>query len=229
MPSPSDKGVIVVKLVTVSASYGAGGSVVAPALAQRLGVTFLHRVTTSTGGPSGIEPCTERLAQEERDLAPAHRVFASFTHAMPVGPTQSPPPARHQDENLRMRCEENIRHLAGAGAGVILGRGAAVALGKEAGFHVRLDGPQDLRLAQGAAIEGLDEDQARRHQEAADRARTAYVRRLYRADPADPRYYHLVIDSTAIPLDTVTELILRALSTFPSPLAAPRDTALAAG
>ena len=38
------------RLVTVSASYGAGGSVVAPALAQRLGVPFLQRATTSTGG-----------------------------------------------------------------------------------------------------------------------------------------------------------------------------------
>ena len=43
---------------------------------------------------------------------------------------------------------------------------------------------------------------------AADKARTAYVRRLYRCDPADPAMYHLMIDSTAIPLDTVTELIV---------------------
>jgi cytidylate kinase len=203
---------MVIKLVTVSASYGAGGSVVAPALAKRLGVPFLHRVTTSTGGPAGIEPCTERLAQEERELAPAHRIFASFTHAMPVGPTQSPPPARHQEESLRRQCEASIRDLADTGAGVILGRGAAIALGKQAGFHVRLDGPEDARLAQGAEIEGLSDQEASRHQEAADRARTAYVRRLYQADPADPRYYHLVIDSTAIPLDVVTDLVLSALA-----------------
>jgi cytidylate kinase len=42
----------------------------------------------------------------------------------------------------------------------------------------------------------------------ADKARTAYVRRLYRVDPADAALYHLVIDSTAMPLDTVIELIL---------------------
>ena len=35
------------RLVTVSASYGAGGAVVAPALADRLGVPFLQRATTS--------------------------------------------------------------------------------------------------------------------------------------------------------------------------------------
>jgi cytidylate kinase len=204
-----------VRLVTVSASYGAGGSVIAPALAQQLGVPFLHRATTVAGELAGPAPCTERLARDETDLMPAHRLLASFIQAMPAGPTQTPLPARHHDETLRRQCEEGIRRLAEEGAGVILGRGAAVALGKNLGFHVRLDGPPDLRVIQGAAIENISEDQAGRHMQAADRARTAYVRRLYRADPADPRYYHLIIDSTTIPLDAVTEVILRALSSLP--------------
>jgi cytidylate kinase len=122
---------------------------------------------------------------------------------------------RYQDESVRSQCEEVVRGLADTGAGVILGRGAAVALGKERGFHVRLDGPAGLRVVQGATIEAISEDQARRHLEAADRARTAYVRHLYRADPAEARHYHLVIDSTAIPLDVVVEIILQALSAFP--------------
>jgi cytidylate kinase len=86
---------------------------------------------------------------------------------------------------------------------------------------VRLDGPPPLRVVQGAAIEVVSIDEARHRMDAADRARVAYVRRLYRADPADPRHYHLVIDSTAIPLDAVIEVILRALSSFPAALFAP--------
>ena len=96
------------------------------------------------------------------------------------------------------------------GGGVILGRAAAVVLGKDRGFHVRLDGPPARRIALGAAIEGVSQEQARAHMHTADTARTAYVRRLYRADPADASLYHLVIDSTAIPLDAVIELILAA-------------------
>ena len=213
------------RLVTVSASYGAGGSVVAPALAKRLGVPFLQRATTSTGGSSGPEPCFERLEPGEAELTPAHRLLASLTNAVPVGPTQSPPSFRHQDASLRQYCEEGIRRLAGAGEGVILGRGAAVVLGKDRGFHVRLDGPPGPRAVQGAAIEAISQQEARRHMDAADRARDAYVRRLYRADPADARHYHLVIDSTAIPLDSVVEIILLAVSAFPAPAPAPRDAA----
>jgi Cytidylate kinase-like family len=209
-----------IQLVTVSASYCAGGSVVAPALADRLGVPFLNRATSGSGEIDGSGPCVERLVPEESDLTPVHRLLASFTQAMPAGPTQSPPPSRQIDQSLRRQCEQGIRQLAGGGAGVILGRAAAVVLGKQRGFHVRLDGPPDLRLVQGAEVEGVSKDEARRHMNAADRARTAYVRRLYRADPADSRYYHLVIDSTAIPLDAVTEIIIRALSSFPALLTA---------
>jgi len=213
------------RLITVSASYGAGGSVVAPALAERLGVPFLQRATTSTGGTSGPEPCFERLEPEEAALTPAHRLLASLTQTVPLGPTQSPPPAHLQDQSLRQYCEEGIRRLAADQSGVILGRGAAVVLGRDRGFHVRLDGPPSRRIVQGAAIEAVSPEEARRRMGTADRARDAYVRRLYRANPADAKHYHLVIDSTAIPLDAVTEIILQAVASLPEPVPAPRTAA----
>ena len=94
--------------------------------------------------------------------------------------------------------------------GVILGRAAAVVLGRDRGFHVRLDGPPARRIIQGATVEGISQEQASARMQAADKARAAYVRRLYRVDPADASFYHMVIDSTTIPLDTVIELILTA-------------------
>jgi cytidylate kinase len=197
-----------VRLITVSASYGAGGSVVAPALAERLGLPFLQRVTTSEGHPAKPGPCDEQLTEEEVKATPVHRLLASFTEAMPAGPTVSPPSTHHQDRHLRGHGEAGIQRLLATGGGVILGRAAAVVLGKDRGFHVRLDGPPARRVAQGAVVEGISEEQARTRLRAADKARTAYVRRLYRCDPDNPSLYHLVIDSTAMPLDTVTDLIL---------------------
>src|SRR5689334_18353562 len=129
---------------------------------------------------------------------------------MPAGPTQSPPSTHHQDEHLRGYGEAGIHRFLAAGGGVILGRAAAVVLGKDRGYHVRLDGPAGRRVVQGAVVESISEEEARARLRAADKARTAYVRRLYRTDPADPSLYHLVIDSTAIPLDTVIEVILAA-------------------
>jgi cytidylate kinase len=199
-----------VRLITVSASYGAGGSVVAPALADRLGLPFLQRVTTSEGRIAQPGPCYEQLTEEEVKATPVHRLLAHFTQAMPAGPTQSPPSTHHQDVHLRDCGEAEIHQLVAAGGGVILGRAAAVVLGKEQGYHVRLDGPAERRLAQGGSIESIGADEAMGRLRAADKARTAYVRRLYRTDPADPALYHLMIDSTAIPLETVIEIILTA-------------------
>lgn len=212
-----------IRLVTISASYGAGGSVVAPALAKRLGVPFLQRATSSAGTANEPEPCFERLEKHEADLVPAHRLLSAFANMTAVGPSVSPLPSAHDEYSLRRYCEDGIRQLASDQAGVILGRGAAIVLGRELGFHVRLDGPPGRRLVQGAVIEGISQDEARRHMAAADRARDAYVRRLYRANAADNKHYHLVIDSTAIPLDAVTEIIARALSAYPSGVPAPRD------
>jgi cytidylate kinase len=212
-----------VRLITVSASYGAGGSVVAPDLARRLGLPFLQRVTTSEGHSAEPGPCDEQLTEEEVRTTPVHRLLAHFTQAMPAGPTQSPPSTHHQDDQLRCHGEAGIHRLLAAGGGVILGRAAAVVLGKDRGYHVRLDGPAERRIVQGAAVEGITEEQARARIRAADKARTAYVRRLYRVDPTDPSLYHLVIDSTAMPLDTVVELILvaaRAHSAVPQDAAA---------
>ncbi|HEY7046583.1 MAG TPA: cytidylate kinase-like family protein [Jatrophihabitantaceae bacterium] len=202
----------------MSAAYGAGGSVVAPALANRLGLPFLQRVTTSEGHLAGPGPCDEQLSAEEVKATPVHRLLAHLTQAMPAGPTQSPPSTHHQDERLRGHGEAGIHDLLAGGGGVILGRAAAVVLGKDRGYHVRLDGPAERRVVQGATIEGISEEQARERLRAADKARTAYVRRLYRCDPSDASLYHLVIDSTAIPLDTVIELIISAAGAHQAPV-----------
>jgi len=147
-----------------------------------------------------------------------HRLLAHFTQAMPAGPTQSPPSTHHQDEHLRGHGETGIQRLLAGGGGVILGRAGAVVLGKDRGFHVRLDGPAARRVAQGAVIEGISAEQAKERLRAADKARDAYVRRLYRCDPADPSLYHLVIDSTAMPLDTVIDLIITAARAHQEPV-----------
>jgi cytidylate kinase len=77
-------------------------------------------------------------------------------------------------------------------------------------MHVWLHGPVERRVRQAAELEGIDEIEARRRLELTDRARYAYVDALYGVDPRAPGLYQLVIDSTAIPLETCAELIARA-------------------
>jgi cytidylate kinase len=77
-------------------------------------------------------------------------------------------------------------------------------------LRVRLFGTQDARVAQAIAHGDINEPTARQRLAEVDRARSQYVRRLYRADIDDPNLYHLHIDSTLIPLDACAALIVTA-------------------
>jgi cytidylate kinase len=77
-------------------------------------------------------------------------------------------------------------------------------------LHVRLDGPRERRLAAAVERSGRSPDEVRREMEANDRTREAYVQHFYRCDPSSARHYHLVIDSTALPIETVVELVVTA-------------------
>jgi hypothetical protein len=199
------------RVLTISATYGAGGSVVAPAAAARLQLPFFDRLLH---GPDTrrAEALMERLSEEERRHAPPGRLAATLAHlsaglGIPVPDERDLNPR----EVLRRSVTASVSNIVASGGGVILGRGGAVVLaGQPFAFHVRLDGPPERRLRQGMEIEGADEQAARAHQADADRAWSQFVQRVLDRDPADGRLYYLVLDSTVVPLDTCAEVIAAA-------------------
>jgi len=58
--------------------------------------------------------------------------------------------------------------------------------------------------------DGIDRATAEARQKAEDRSRIEYVQRVYGVDGLDPALYHLMLDSTALPVDTCVELIVTA-------------------
>jgi hypothetical protein len=198
-------------LITLSASYGAGGSQVGPEVARRFGVPFLDRAI-----PTGV---AERLAVPLREAIARDEAVGSSLARMTlwlgqVGQAFGAPGAIPEELEGGTYCratEQVIReHAAGEGA-VILGRAAAAVLRDDPrALHVRLDGPVEARIEQGMRLEGVDRATAERHVADSDRARETYVRHFYRVDPRDCGLYHLTLDSTAIPLDTCVELISEA-------------------
>jgi cytidylate kinase len=203
------------RVLTISATYGAGGSVVAPAVAERLGLPFFDRLLH---GPETRTPevILERLSEEERRQAPPGRLVTNLSH-LSAGLGIPVPEARDLNprDDFRRRVVERVSTIAATGGGVILGRGGAVVLaGRPFAFHVRIDGPVDRRLVQGMAIEGVDEQTARAHQADTDRAWAKFVQRLFARDPSDPRLYHLILDSTALPLPACVDIVCRAAGAF---------------
>ena len=119
-------------VVTVSASYGAGGSIVAPALAERLGRALLRSPAPWSGDPD-TEHILERLSEEERAAAARHGGEQSRPHELVVR-------VLHQaaaDLDSRPRVRGEVRSTSPASisrpeGGVILGRSTAAVLGKRA-------------------------------------------------------------------------------------------------
>jgi cytidylate kinase len=119
-------------------------------------------------------------------------------------------PIPDEADAFREQAESVIRQALPAGA-VILGRGGAAALVNEPDvLRVRLFGPQEARIAQAIWIEQVDERIARMRLPQVDRTRRHYVQRLYHVDVDDPTLFHLQIDSTALPLNACTDLIVSA-------------------
>ncbi|HSO95198.1 MAG TPA: cytidylate kinase-like family protein [Acidimicrobiia bacterium] len=200
-----------VRVVTISATYGAGGTIVAPAVAERLQLPYLDRlVSPPVAHQAYTAPGPE---QPGRGEGVTRRLLAAMAALPTVFGTGIPQPV--EEEEVREEIEASIRALAEATGGVLLGRGATMVLADTPGvFHVRLDGPPERRVRQAMTLSGVDEAEARKRQREIDRARTAYLRRFYDTDGSDPRLYHFVLDSTAVTLPTCAELIVTAATTF---------------
>lgn len=197
-------------VVTISASFGAGGSRVGPNLAKRLGVPFVDRAIPASVAARLSVPLEEALAHDERPSGLVERLLASMARMADPYVTGLPVPAAGEDdaERFQAQTESVIQEIATTTGGVLLGRGAVFVLKDRPGvLHARLDGPADRRAAQAAALEGLDHEAAVRMQKETDRARYAYIRHFYKADTRDPSLYHVVLDSTRMPLATCVDML----------------------
>ncbi len=212
--------------VTISAGYGAGGSVVAPTVATRLGYPLLDRAINSRIAAQLRVSVDEAEAGElKRSLG--DRFLALLTPlaggVLGAGTDSAPEAILTPDDadQFREQAERIIRNALPGGA-VVLGRAGAAALRDEPGvLRVRLFGSTDGRIAQAARIEPTDEATARERLPEVDAARRRYVHRLYRVDIDDPALYHLQLDSTVLPLDTCAELIVTAYRALGSSVAQP--------
>jgi cytidylate kinase len=196
--------------VTISSSFGAGGNIVGPAVADRLGLPFFDRAIPVAAARRLAISLDEAAAQDERAPSTWNRVARAFANmAVPMAPQNLG--VGEDPDTFREETERILHQIAQTTGGVVLGRGGAVVLKDRTDvLRVRLDGDIDARIARVAALEGVAMDDARAMQRETDGARDHYLRLFYRARQDDPSLYDLVIDTSTIPFDTSTELVVLA-------------------
>jgi cytidylate kinase len=204
---------LVPHVVTISATYGAGGTTVSRAVADALHLPYLERVVTPHLARQLQPAGPESLAEDEKHERLFQRIVEALA-GLPLalgGAAPTPVEEVSTEERVRADVEASIRNLADTTGGVVLGRaGMAVLADRPDACHVRLDGPKPRRIRQAMAREHVDEAEATRRLRETDKARALYVRRFYDRDPRDSTLYHLVLDSTTLPLDVCAQLIVRA-------------------
>jgi cytidylate kinase len=199
-----------IRTVTISASYGAAGSVVGPAVAEALRMAFLDRAIPMSVAERLSVPLDDALSHDEQVASGFWRGLA-YTAMPTLYESGVTAPAVMSDETFRQQTELVLRNLADTTGGVILGRGAQFVLADRADvLKVRLDGPVERRIAQAVAGGEGDDATVRRTQRTLDRTRDAYVKRFYRKDPTEAAHYDLVIDSTVIRWELCVEVIVAA-------------------
>jgi cytidylate kinase len=206
-----DAARVAIRVVTISATYGAGGSIVGPQVAERLGLPFLDRAIPVRVADALSVPIDDVLSHDDQ-------LRSRFWEAMSFAGSLGAPSdlaggtgGVASSDRFQVQTEQVIREAAASTGGVILGRAAAIVLGPRPDtLRVRLDGPTPRRVAQAIAISEDTEQEARRRQRDLDRARDSYVRRFYRADPGNPHHYDIVLDSTALSLAACVELVVTA-------------------
>ncbi len=197
-------------IVTMSASYGAGGSQLGPRVAQRLGIRFVDRaVSVAVADELGISiEDAEALEQN----APS-RLWGFLARMSPAGGLALPLTIDPQatDRELVDRMETHLRKVADEGDAVILGHAAAVVLADRTdALHVRLDGSPDGRVRAAMRQHGIDLETAAAARKDNDKIRSGYVKHFYRVDSSNTRLYHLVLDTVRLGWDQAEEVIVTA-------------------
>jgi cytidylate kinase len=203
-------------VITVSASYGSGGSVVAHKLAERQGARLLDRAI-----PAQAAEQTGRSPQEaaRRDQTSENAVDRFLRGLAATGMLWATAPIPDEvinrglaDDRAYVRAVEKvIRDNAEHGDVVMLGRAGAIVLREHPdAFHVRLDGPAPARAARAMALLSISRSEAERQLAQTDREREGYVQHFYSCDPRDAAHYHLVLEATAYEPDDVVNIILYA-------------------
>ncbi len=193
-------------VVTISASYGAGGSWVGPEVAERLGCQFIDRAIPVQVAERLDVPVEHAQVHDEAAAPRFTRLLARLPNTSGVVvPEPTTDAFCRETERLLMRRGGRRATSSCSGAPPR----SCCATGR-ARSTCASTGPTRRACSRRCAWKQIDEDEARRRQRNSDRARIDYVKHFYRADPRDPRHYHLVLNSTAVALATCVELIVTA-------------------
>jgi len=199
-------------VVTITRQYGAGGSLVARLVAERLGWTVIDNEFVGEVARLAGLPAEEVAAREERIPSLLERLGRTLAASAPdVLEPSSPPQALSDDERMLRVTERVIAEAAAHGRVVLVGRGAHAFLGgprdAATSLHAYVVAPRDVRVRTIMERESLAPPDAARKVDGVDARREQYLERHYHRRRDDAADYHLVVNTAWLGYDGAADLV----------------------
>lgn len=209
-------------VITISKEHGAGGREIAQELARSLGYELADKslIVKVAQQAKVASERVERFDQEE--YSPLTKYLSNLFLANPsmysvmgfempmAGPMLSSYDFLDAEQYLKF-TQAVLESLYQKGNVVLVGRGSQYLLaGRPGCLHVKLVAPIEHRLQRVMQRQNLSEKEAKERIQKKDRARAAYIRDFYGQDWADPRHYHLVLNTGLFTIEKAVSLIAQA-------------------
>jgi len=104
-----------------------------------------------------------------------------------------------------------VRTLAAHGGVLFIGRGAHLILGEMCALRIRVVASLETRVRRVTAYESIDAGEARARIAESDAARDAFLRKLFKVEPDDPRQFDLVLNTDRVAPERLIDLVMAAL------------------
>ena len=203
MHSPVKKKTRTPITITISKECGVGGTDIAQALAKELDwpvydSELVEMISEDTGVQSQLLDSLDEKAPHW--LAESFAAFSSEKNISGSGY------AKHLLKVLLA--------IHGHGDSVVVGRGAAHVLPARSTLRVRLIAPLEERVEYVQQKTDMDAEQARKHIEAVDCEREAFVKGYFQKTVSDPHGYDVMLNPLALGKEATVDLILHAKVVF---------------
>jgi cytidylate kinase len=201
-------------VVCISHAAGAGGEEVGRLVAERLGFLYVNEEIVARAAAKGGVDAAD-VADEERRKSLAARALNAIAQGGgeawtlgAVGPLSSR--EELDGDDIRSLIRETIEQTAARGKAVIVAHAASYAIGHGDGvLRVLVTASPETRTTRVAEAEGLDQAGAARALKESDAGRADYLKRFYDVREESPTHYDLVLNTDALSIEQVADLIAR--------------------
>lgn len=203
-------------VVTITRQYGAGGSLVARHVAERLGWTVIDNEFVGEVAQRAGLPPEEVAAREERAPSLIERLASTLAVAAPEVFVPAAAREHEPDEEVLIRVTERvIAEAATHGRVVLVGRGATAFLGTAPegarALHAYVVAPRGVRIRTVAERLAVGTEEATKMVDDIDAARERYLERYYGRRRDDAANYHVVVNTAWLGYAAAADLIVAAV------------------